>query len=99
MKNRKTFFGLALLLAVLTLGIGYAALSNVTLNITGTATGTPDSSNFKVELSEQAEDIVVDKTAANANVAVDAKVTDTLNASLTVSNMSTKNERAWYHKG
>lgn len=37
MKKRKTFIGLAIFVAVLALGIGYAAVTGVTLNINGKA--------------------------------------------------------------
>lgn len=37
MKKRKTFIGLAIFIAVLVLGIGYAAVTGVTLNINGNA--------------------------------------------------------------
>ena len=47
MKKKNTFLGVALLIAVLVLGIGYALTING-LNVTGTATATEDGSNFKV---------------------------------------------------
>ena len=37
MKKRKTFLGMAIFIAILVLGVGYAAVSNVTLNLNGTA--------------------------------------------------------------
>lgn len=92
MKNKKTFVGVALLLAVLMLGIGYAALTNITLNITGTATGTPDGSNFVVKFSDDASKIVVDKTKANGNASVVAEKTGDLSAKLEVSNLTSKGE-------
>ena len=36
MKKRKTFLGMAIFIAILVLGVGYAAVSNITLNLTGT---------------------------------------------------------------
>jgi len=36
-KKRKTFIAMVIVIAILLLGIGYAAVSNVTLNLTGTA--------------------------------------------------------------
>ena len=92
MKNKKTFIGLIVLLAVLMLGIGYAALTNITLNINGTATGIPDGSNFVVDFSDDESKIVVDKSKANTNVVVDAKKTGTLKAKLDVSNLTSKGE-------
>ena len=37
MKKRRTFTIMAILIAVLVLGVGYAAISNITLNLNGTA--------------------------------------------------------------
>ena len=39
------------IIAILLLGIGYAAIQNITLNITGTATADPNQANFKVMFS------------------------------------------------
>ena len=38
MKRRKTFTVMAILIAVLVLGVGYATISNITLNLNGNAT-------------------------------------------------------------
>lgn len=46
MKKRMSIF--AILIAVLALGIGYAAISAVTLTISGSGTISPDSDNFNV---------------------------------------------------
>lgn len=47
MKKRKTFIAMALVIAVLVLGVGYAAISNITLNVNGTANVTANA-DFKV---------------------------------------------------
>ena len=47
MKKRNTYVGLILLVAVLMLGIGYAATAQV-LKVTGTATGVYSQENFNV---------------------------------------------------
>ncbi len=47
MKRKRTFTVMAILLAVLVLGIGYAAVSSVTLNLSGTAN---ISSNFDFDV-------------------------------------------------
>lgn len=47
MKKKNTFLGVALLIAVLMLGIGYAATAQV-LKVTGTATGVYSQENFNV---------------------------------------------------
>lgn len=50
MKKKNTFLGVALLIAVLMLGIGYA-LTIDGLKITGTATAVEDGSNFSVKFT------------------------------------------------
>ena len=50
MKKKNTFLGVALLIAVLMLGIGYA-LTIDGLKITGTATAVEDNSNFSVKFT------------------------------------------------
>ncbi len=50
MKKKNTFLGVALLIAVLLLGVGYALTING-LKITGTATAVEDGSNFRVIFS------------------------------------------------
>lgn len=47
MKKKNTFLGVALLIAVLVLGIGYAATTQ-TLKVSGTATGVESEENFNV---------------------------------------------------
>ena len=49
MKKRKTFIAMALVIAVLVLGVGYAAISNITLNVNGTANVTANA-DFKANL-------------------------------------------------
>ncbi|MBQ7104519.1 MAG: hypothetical protein IJN90_01535 [Bacilli bacterium] len=48
MKKRKTFIAMALVIAVLVLGVGYAAISNINLTINGTANVTANA-DFTVE--------------------------------------------------
>lgn len=50
MKKNKTLLGVALLIAVLMLGVGYA-LQSRQLSLTGTATANPTDANFIVEFS------------------------------------------------
>ena len=51
MKKKNTFIGVALLIAILMLGIGYAS-TTLDLSITGTATGVESDENFKVVFSD-----------------------------------------------
>lgn len=48
MKQPKTFLLLSVIVAVLVLGIAYAAITAVNLTVTGNVTATPDQGNFKV---------------------------------------------------
>ncbi|MBR3613566.1 MAG: hypothetical protein IKL55_00070 [Clostridia bacterium] len=50
MKNKKLLVGIALLIVVLVIGIGYAAITG-SLTISGTATATADDSNLKVQFT------------------------------------------------
>ena len=52
MKKRRTIITALLLVATLALGIGYAALSAINLNITGTAKVNAAQENFVVDFSE-----------------------------------------------
>lgn len=51
MKKTSKIIMLSLVVAALLLGIGYAAIQNITLNISGTATADPSQTNFKVSFS------------------------------------------------
>ena len=75
MKKNRTLIISLLLIAALTLGIGYAVLSAVNLNISGSIQVTPSQSNFGVKFKE-----VKDQDKATASV-----LGDTLKASMDVS--------------
>lgn len=83
MKKRKTFIAMALIIAVLVLGVGYAAITNVNLNINGTANITANA-DFKVEFDTKHAPSV-----GNAS----ASYTDVTNATVTV-NLDSKNTTA-----
>ena len=91
MKKRKTFIGMALVLAILILGVGYAAISNINLNITGTANVNANA-DFKVEFDKNHQ-IAIEGGTTEANAAY----TDTLSATMTVSlDSATKTQSATY---
>lgn len=93
MKKQKTIFGLAILAAILMLGIGYAAVSNITLNINGSASATADS-DYEVIFTEEEGDITVVQTAApDATVTPDVDDEDATKATLDVSGLTTKGEK------
>ncbi|MBR3613573.1 MAG: leucine-rich repeat protein [Clostridia bacterium] len=85
------------IVAVLLLGIGYAAIQNITLNISGTAAADPSQSNFKVMFSGTptvSDDTYVtaaitDDTNATINVDGLTKAGDSVLATYTVQNAST----------
>ena len=73
-----------ILVAVMLLGIGYAAIQNITLNITGTATADPSQSNFTVRFSENVQ-------VSDSNK-VTAAITDDTNATINVSGLTTNGD-------
>ena len=73
-----------LLVAIMLLGVGYAAIENITLNITGTASADPSQANFIVKFS--GEPTVSDSTK------VTAAVSDDLNATINAQGLATKGE-------
>lgn len=82
MKNKKTFACIALLIVVLVIGIGYAAITD-SLEITGTATATPNDENFKV--------VFTGETTADEGVIATA-VADAKTATLDVTGLTTKDQ-------
>jgi len=60
MKSPRTFLLLGVVLAVLLLGVVYAAISNVNFNISGTIQATADQANFDVRISDYT---ITEKTA------------------------------------
>ena len=92
MKKRKTFIGMALVLAILILGVGYAAINTVNLNINGTANVTANA-DFKVVFDEE-DAIEVTGGASGAT----AKYTGELTATMTVSLDSTNKTQSAVYK-
>ena len=84
MKKNKTLLGVALLIAVLMLGIGYA-LSTTTLKVGGTVTVDPEQTNFVVKFTA-AED-----NNADAN---EATIGDGTNATFTVTSLKAVGDTA-----
>ena len=81
MNKRKKIILVVILLAVLLMGIGYAALANVTLTINCKATATVDQENFKVYFTGE-NTKKSDETGTNVDVTVAAKAnTATVNFS------------------
>lgn len=87
MKNKKMFLGTSLLIAVLMLGIGYAAINNIVLNINGTSAAQANQDNFKVKFSD-------DSIAVSDPLKVVASKTDDNNATISVSGLTAKGDTA-----
>ena len=75
-----------LLISIMLLGVGYAAIQNITLNITGTATADPSQSNFTVRFSENVQ-------VSDSNKVI-AAITDDTNATINVSGLTTSGDTA-----
>ena len=73
-----------ILISVMLLSIGYAAIQNITLNIAGTATADPSQANFTVKFSET--------TSVSDASKVTAAVTDETNATINVEGLTTAGE-------
>lgn len=87
MKKKRTLTVLAAVLAVLMLGVGYAAVANDVLNITdASASATPDSANFVVEFDQT--------STIQKSTGVEAAYTDATNATFSVSGLTAKDQTA-----
>ena len=73
-----------LLISIMLLGLGYAAIQNITLNITGTAIANPSQSNFTVRFSENVQ-------VSDSNKVI-AAITDDTNATINVSGLTTSGD-------
>ena len=86
MKKTTKILMLLLIVSLLLLGIGYAAIQNITLNISGTATADPSQSNFKVKFSGTPE--------VSDSVYVTIGMTNETNATMNVSGLTQKGQTA-----
>ena len=85
MRSRKSFLGLGILVLMLVLGVGYAVVNSVTLNISGTATA--KEADLNVHFTGE---VAVTDNAANASAEGDHD--DKINATITVDNMTLEEE-------
>lgn len=100
MKNSKTVIGVVLLVAILLVAVGYAAIQNVALEIKGNAAATAKQENFTVEFTGTPTTdnsgvpgaVVtadkVDKTHASINVSGLTANLDTVSATYEITNTS-----------
>lgn len=80
MKNKRAFIAIVLIVAVLLLAVGYAAISKE-LTVGGTITADGNLTNFKVHYQGTTGTINSTKTGATLSATTDENVTATINAS------------------
>jgi hypothetical protein len=88
MKKTTKIIIVSIVAAILLLGIGYAAITNITLNIGGTLEADPNQANFDVGF-----DLDTTPTVSNASK-VTATLTDKLNATIEVKDLTVVGESA-----
>lgn len=88
MKSPKTFLLLSIIVAVLVLGIAYAAISSVTLNVTGNVVAAPSDANFKVAFDRSSA-----PTTSGVGT-INATYTDDLNADVKITGWTKKGDTA-----
>lgn len=92
MNTTKTFSVIALLLAVISLAVGYAALSNINLKISGTAGVVANENNFKVHLADLASGSVEVSLDSSATGTITVNAADTSKATFSVLDLTNKDE-------
>ena len=86
MKDKKKIIVGALVMALVVVSVGYAAITTINLNITGTATATPDTTNFKVEFTGTPD------VSDSSKVTAEIDATDKKKATINVSGLKAKND-------
>lgn len=89
MKSKSTIITLLLAVAILVLGIAYAALASQTLSVTGSATVATSADNFKVDFTTTSNEIT---TTAPTGVTATASRTGERTAAITVTGLTTKGQ-------
>lgn len=77
MKGSKAFYLLAVVSAVLIIGVAYAAITNVTLDVDGYAKAAPSDANFKVAYTGANTVVSITDATGVAKTGLDSKVTAT----------------------
>lgn len=75
------------IVAVILIGVGYAAINSITLNVSGSAAATASDGNFSVALTGTPD-------VSDTDIVTSAIVKDDRNAEFTVENISAKGETA-----
>lgn len=68
MKRKSLIIATVLLVAILLIGLGYAALTSLTLNISGDVAANPDDANFTVQFSSADAPVVSDSDNVQASI-------------------------------
>lgn len=94
MKQKRTYITLLLVVALLCLGIAYAAISNITLQITGSAAATPNQDNFIVKFDKDTV-VTTDVGTTGATVTADYVADDAndLTATIDVSGLTAEGQK------
>lgn len=86
MSKNKTIVGIVLLIAILLVAIGYAAITTVQLNISGQAQATPNQSNFSVKFTGEPE------VSDPLKVTAELSDSDELKATMNVTGLTAKGD-------
>ncbi len=92
MKKRTGIIGV--LIAILVLGIGYAAITGVDLMVTGNANVKPDQDNFAVHFDTNTAPSITKGSGVDTDATVTATYTDDLDATINVDGFTKKGDTA-----
>ena len=96
-KSARTIVGIVVFLAIVLLAVGFAAITSIKLNISGSTSATPSQANFKVEFTGTPQTSGgkvsatingTDKTKATMNVTGLTAKGETVTATYTIKNLS-----------
>lgn len=91
MNNKKKVIGIVVLVAILAIGIGYAAITTIPLKISGTAGATTKQGNFVVRF--EGTPTVTKGENLDASVTATATLTDDKNAKFEVAGLTAKGDK------
>lgn len=91
MNNKKKVIGIVVLVAILAIGIGYAAITTILLKISGTAGATTKQGNFVVRF--EGTPTVTKGENLDASVTATATLTDDTNAKFEVAGLTAKGDK------
>ena len=92
MTKTSKIVAIVLIAAILIIGVGYAAIGNITLNIAGSAKADPAQANFTVKFSGTPTTDKTNVAASSTTANVTAAVTDDLNATIGVTGLTAKGD-------